>query len=177
MKRILFLDIDGVLNNGFADFSIESLSLIKRLIMENNAKVVMITSRQRSGTKVIRNKLANLMKNYDINGIDFIDPNYEGDLCGIPIASRALGIVDYLKNEENLEYVILDDEYNRDYRLLCLNYYRTYNGLKNKDYSHINFKKVNKNNFKHVNYHYRKLGQFEQASNNLIKVLKQAINK
>ena len=172
MKNIIFLDIDGVINNGFSDFSKESISVLKRIINENNAKIIIISSKQGNGTVTIRNKLINLMKKYNIEINDFIDPNYVGNICGIEIPSRVLGIVDYLKNNPKISYVILDDEYQNDYKLLCFNHYKINNGLMFKDYNKIKFKKVNLNNFKHVNYKYRKLGAYEQATNNLIYVLK-----
>lgn len=172
MKNIIFLDIDGVINDGFSDFSLESISVLKRIVDENNAKIIIISSKQRNGTTSIRNKLINLMKQYNIEVNDFIDPNFIGNLSGIEISSRILGIVDYLKNNSEANYVILDDEYQNDYKLLCLNYYKVNNGLKNKDYDKIKFKKVNPNNFRNINYHYRKLGEYEQATNNLIYVLK-----
>ena len=166
------LDIDGVINNGFSDFSLESISVLKRIIDDNKAKIIIISSKQKNGTATIRNKLINLMKKYNIEVNDFIDLNYIGNICGIEIPSRVLGIVDYLKNNDEASYIVLDDEYQNDYKLLCLNHYKVNNGLKNKDYNKIKLKKVNLNNFKHINYKYRKLGAYEQATNNLIYVLK-----
>ena len=90
------------------------------------------------------------------------------------VPDRVLGIIDYLKNNDVSSYVILDDDYHNDYKLLCLNHYRPLplKGLTYKDLSKISFKKVNLNNFEYINYKYRKLGAYEQVTNGLIKVLK-----
>ena len=45
-------------------------------------------------------------------------------------------------------------------------------GLTYKDLPKIVLKPVNLNNFKHINYQYRQLGDYELVTNNLIKVLK-----
>ena len=139
----------------------------------------MITSWQQNGTQNVRNKIKNKLKNLDIQNIDFIDPNFEGNLYDINIPSRLLGIIDYLKNNETSNYVILDDEYHNDYKLICLNHYRTstFKGLTYKDLNKITLKPVNLNNFKYINYEYRNLGNYEQVTNNLIKVLKMINNK
>ncbi len=172
--NIIFLDIDGVLNDNNSALSIESVEVLKELRDLSNAKIVMITSLQRNGTISQRKKLRNSFSKLGINDIDFIDPNFEGDICDIKLPSRVLGIIDYLKKEKDANYVILDDDYYNDYRLVCLNHYRTkpFVGLKRKDLPKIKFKKVNLNNFKFINYRYRELGKYEKVTNDLIKVLK-----
>ena len=179
MNNIIFLDIDGVLNNIKVLFNEESINVIKELIKKHKAKVVMITSWQMNGTESIRKKIRTVLEKQGIYDIDFIDPNLEGYLVDIKIPNRLLGIVDYLKNNPESSYVIFDDDYHNDYRLLCLNHYRTMplKGLLSKDLEKITFKKANLNNFKNINYKYRKLGQYELATNNLIKVLKQIPSK
>ena len=179
MNNIIFLDIDGVLNNIKVLFNEESINVIKELIKKHKAKVVMITSWQMNGTESIRKKIRTVLEKQGIYDIDFIDPNFEGYLVDIKIPNRLLGIVDYLKNNPESSYVIFDDDYHNDYRLLCLNHYRTMplKGLLSKDLEKITFKKANLNNFKNINYKYRKLGQYELATNNLIKVLKQIPSK
>lgn len=174
MKNIIFLDIDGVLNDIRVRFKEESVNVVKELMKIYNAKVVMITSWQLNGTTNRRKQIANLLAEQGIYDIDFIDPNFEGDFLSINVPDRVLGIIDYLKNNDVSSYVILDDEYHNDYKLLCLNHYRTLSlkGLTYKDLSKISFKKVNLNNFAYVNYDYRKLGAYEQVTNDLIKVLK-----
>ena len=44
MKNVIFLDIDGVLNDNISSFSLQSIQVLKQLIQIYNAKVVMITS-------------------------------------------------------------------------------------------------------------------------------------
>ena len=174
MKNIIFLDIDGVLNDIRVKFSEESINVVKELIKMYNAKVVMITSWQLNGTTNRRKYIANRLEEQGIHDVDFIEPNFKGDFLNIDVPGRVLGIIDYLKNHNVSSYVILDDEYHNDYKLLCLNHYRTLplKGLTNKDLPKISFKKVNLNNFEYVNYGYRKLGAYEQVTNDLIKVLK-----
>lgn len=179
MNNIIFLDIDGVLNNIKVLFNEESINVIKELIKNNNAQVVMITSWQMNGSESIRKKIRTVLEKQGIYNIDFIDPNFEGSLCDIELPPRLLGIVDYLKNNNVSNYVILDDDYHNDYKLICLNHYKTipFKGLRYKDLNKIIFKQVNLNNFKHINYQYRKLGEYELVTNKLIKVLKQVASK
>ena len=174
MENIIFLDIDGVLNDIRVKFREESVNVVKELIKIYNAKVVMITSWQSNGTINIRKAVANRLEEQGIYDVDFIEPNFKGHFLNIEVPDRVLGIIDYLKNHDVSSYVILDDDYHNDYKLLCLNHYRTLplKGLTYKDLYKKSFKKVNLNNFKYVNYDYRKLGAYEQVTNDLIKVLK-----
>ena len=119
MKKIVFLDIDGVLNDNLNDFVDSCVESVIKLVDKNDASVVMITSLQGNGTKAKRNKLSNMLGEKGINVSDYIDPNFEGSLCGISISSRALGIVDYLKNHSDVSYVILDYEFHNDYKMAC----------------------------------------------------------
>ena len=172
--KIIFLDIDGVLNDIRVKFKEESVNVVKELIKIYNAKVVMITSWQLNGTINRRKYIANRLEEQGIYDVDFIEPNFEGSFLNIDVPDRVLGIIDYLKNNDVSSYVILDDDYHNDYKLLCLNHYRPLplKGLTYKDLSKISFKKVNLNNFEYINYKYRKLGAYEQVTNDLIKVLK-----
>lgn len=174
MKNVIFLDIDGVLNDNISSFSFESIEVLKQLMQLYNAKVVMITSLQSNGTTSKRKKFQQQLEELGIYDIDFVDPNFEGSMCGIKLPSRLLGIIDYLRNNEIANYVILDDDYYNDYKLMCLNHYRTlpFKGLTYKDLAKIAFKPVNLNNFKYINYQYRQLGEYELVTNKLIKVLK-----
>lgn len=178
MNNVIFLYIDGVLNDIRIKFKEESVNVIKELIKIYNAKVVMITSWQLNGTINRRKYIANKLAKQGIYKVDFIEPNFEGSFLGIDIPDRVLGIIDYLKNHNVSSYVILDDDYHNDYRLLCLNHYRTLplKGLTRKDLSKISFKKINLNNFNYVTYEYRKMGEYEQATSDLIKVLKKVNN-
>lgn len=172
--KIIFLDIDGVLNDIRVKFKEESVNVVKELIKIYNAKVVMITSWQLNGTINRRKYIANRLEEQGIYDVDFIEPNFEGSFLNIDVPDRVLGIIDYLKNNDVSSYVILDDDYHNDYKLLCLNHYRPLplKGLTYKDLSKISFKKVNLNNFEYINYKYRKLGAYEQVTNGLIKTLK-----
>lgn len=174
MKNIIFLDIDGVLNDNCSNFLLESIETLKILVKKYNAKVVMITSLQKNGTENKRKLLKHQFEELKVSNIDFIDPNFYGSLCDIKLPSRLLGIVDYLKNNEVANYVIIDDEYQNDYKLICLNHYKTmpFKGLTYKDLPKILIKPVNLNNFKYITYQYRQLGEYELVTNNLIKVLK-----
>lgn len=174
MKNIIFLDIDGVINDNNCKFSFESLRILKQLINTYDAKVVIISSWQMNGTIIKMKNIKHQFEEMDIYNIDFIDPNFEGNLCNIKLPPRLLGIVDYLKNMVNCNYVILDDEFHNDYKLICLNHYRTmpFKGLTFKDLSKITFKTVNLNNFKNIVYQYRQLGEYESITQSLIKVLR-----
>lgn len=179
MENIVFLDIDGVLNVDSNDLSLVSIEVLKELVFKYNAKIVMITSRQGNGTENKRNKIRCLFENLGFNNIDFIDPNYEGNLFDIKLPARLLGIIDYLKKNPFSNYVILDDDYNNDYKIISLNGYRILpsKGLKNDDLNKITFKHVNLDNFKYINYQYRQLGEYELVTNNLIRVLKRIYEK
>ena len=174
MENIIFLDIDGVINDNICKISLESILVLKQLIKKYNAKIVMITSRQMNGVERRRNQIRQQFEEFNIYNIDFIDPNFKGSICDIILPSRLLGIVDYLKNKEKCNYIILDDEFSNDYKLVCLNYYKTkqFKGLTNNDLSKIELKSFNLNNFNYINYNYRKLGEYEIITNKLIKVLK-----
>lgn len=174
MENIIFLDIDGVLNDNNCLFLKESVETLKLLIKRYNAKVVIISSWQMNGTEARRKRIKKQFEELCIYNIDFIDPNLEGNLGDIKLPPRLLGIVDYLKNNKVENYVILDDDYHNDYKLICLNYYKTksFKGLDYKDLSKIILKPTNLNNFQHIKYQYRQLGNYEVLTNNLIRVLK-----
>lgn len=174
MKNIIFLDIDGVLNDNYSEFLSESIEALKLLVQVYDAKVVIISSWQMNGTKVRRKALKSQFEEFGIYDIDFIDPNFEGSLSDIKLPSRLLGIVDYLKNNEIANYVILDDEFHNDYKLVCLNHFMTmsFKGLTFRDLSKIALNPVNLNNFKHINYQHRQLTNYENVTNSLIKVLR-----
>lgn len=184
MDNIIFLDIDGVINDNDVRFKEESVDVVKELIKRYSARVVLITSLQRNGTENRRKVFRYRFEKLGIYDIDFIDPNFRGGLfierssffMGIP--PRLLGIIDYLKNNRVSNYVILDDDYHNDYKFVCLNYYRPnpFQGLTYKDLSKIELKSVNLNNFRYVNYSYKQLGEYELVTNNLIKVLKKYEN-
>lgn len=151
----------------------------KKLIDENSAKVVVISSLQGMGTKNKRINLFNRLESLGIKVYDYIDPNFKGDLGGISLPSRVIGIVDYLKTNIECSYVILDDEYHNDYKLMCLNHFKLHpwKGLQEKDLSSIYFKKTNLRVLNKVNYYYRELGTYEYFTNKLISLLKKVRGK
>lgn len=88
------------------------------MVQTYNAKVVIISSWQMNGTEARRKALKHQIEGLCIYNIDFINPNFEWNLGDIKLPSRLLGIVDYLKNNEITNYVVLDDEYHNDYKLI-----------------------------------------------------------
>ena len=174
MEKIIFLDIDGVLNDNISKISLDSIIVLKEIRDIHKAKIVIISSLQLNGNQYRRNQISENLKKYGIYDLDFIDPNFEGNFLGVAIPSRVLGIVDYLKKIKDCCYVILDDDYHNDYKLLGLNYYQTkkWQGLTIKDLEKIFFKKATLNNFKHLTYSYRQLGEYEKITNDLVKVLR-----
>lgn len=174
MENIIFLDIDGVLNDNVSVLLFESVEALKQLISTYNARVVMITSWQQNGTENRRKRIRNYLEELGIFNIDFIDPNFEGGLGDINVPERLLGIIDYLKSAHGAKYVILDDDYHNKYKMVCLNYYKINpnKGLSYNDLDKIKFMPVNFNVLDRINYQYRSLGQYEVVTNNLIRVLK-----
>lgn len=180
MKNIIFLDIDGVLNdNSSDDFVLESVNVLKELVKENDAKVVVISSWQGTGTKARRDKTTKKLSSVGIDVYDYINPNFNGELGDVSLSSRAIGIIDYLRRNSSCNYVILDDEYHNDYKMMCLNYFRPnmWVGLREKDKDKIYFKSVNLNILNRVTYRYRELGDYEKSVNNLVGVLKKVLEK
>ena len=179
MDKIIFLDIDGVLNDNSSDFVDSCVESVKELLSKNDAKVVMITSLQGNGTSKRRNRLSKKLNEVGIKVDDYIDPNFDGNLCGISIPSRVLGIIDYLKNNSDVSYVILDDEFHNDYKMSGLNYYKTHTwyGFQRKEIDRITFMKVNLNILSNFKYEYRELGAYEKATNDVIRILKKVLEK
>ena len=179
MKKLTYIDIDGVLNDNTSDFVDECVESVKKLKEDNDASIVMITSLQGNGTKVKRDKVSKMLLEVGINVDDYIDPNFEGSLCDMSISSRVLGIIDYLKNHNDISYVILDDEFHNDYKMSCLNYYKTHTwkGFQRKEIDRVTFKKVNPKTLSNFDYHYRELGAYEKATNDVIKTLKKVLEK
>lgn len=180
MEKIIFLDIDGVVNdNSCESFLTSCVKILNNLVVKEKAKVVLISSWQGTGTKARRKRVLEILNESGIKVDDFIDPNLEGNLGDISLPSRVIGIVDYLKKNNDCNYVILDDEFHNDYKLLCLNHFKThmYKGLQRNDLNLIAFKSVNLSILNRVDYHYRQLGDYEKATNNLIKVLRKIAAK
>lgn len=180
MDKIIFLDIDGVLNDNTVNGYLERcVYYLKNLVDRNGGKVVIISSLQGCGTIEKRRRLSNKLGNVGINVSDYIDPNFKGDLNGVTLSNRVIGIIDYLKKYQESSYVIIDDEFHEEYNLLRLNNYKTdmWSGLTKSDVDKIKFKKVDKSILDQVSYKYRELGSYEKATNDLVKVLKKVLNE
>ena len=159
-RFVIFLDIDGVLNGEEQfttgiNFSKESVLTLKRLVKKNNTEIVLTTSWQGIGEKKTREKIVKIFNNINIHINDFINPNLDGKLLDKTISNRVCGIIDYLKNNQNINYVILDDEYQNQYKLFKLNYYKTntYIGLRKKDLNRIKFSNKIPNTINYLDYY------------------------
>ena len=112
MKKLIFLDIDGVLNSSIgrgpyiSDMEIEKLTLLKKLIDDSNALGVVITSDRRYSNIDMKGK----REAFDKYGISIIGeirrPNID-DLDD----NRGKQILDYLSSSKDDidKIVILDD--------------------------------------------------------------------
>ena len=178
-EYLIFLDFDGVINDNRSIYPSNQIKILKNIIDNYGARVIVISSWIGNGNKQSKNYIIDFLNKYDIYNIDFINPNYEGSFIGIDISPRVIGIVDYLKRYDKVNYVILDDEYYNEYKLLGLNYYKTnkWNGLQTRDFYNIKFKKSNIKYINYVKYKIKKLGYDEQIYYNLIKTLKLYYNK
>lgn len=174
MNNIIFLDFDGVINNSFDKINLSCIRALHTLINLYDAKIVVISSILGSATINKKRYITKYLNKLGFFNIDFIDPNFEGDYLGKEVPARLLGIIDYLKNNPECSYVILDDEYERNYKRLGLNHYKTkmFQGLQKRDIPKIVFKKSNDKIYSHIKYYYRTLYGYEAATNNLVKTLK-----
>lgn len=123
-KNIVFLDIDGVLNNdfttddccGFTGIDDEKIELLKKIVVSQNASIVLISTWREYWEKEEKEKqdeLANYLdKKFEKFGLKVLDKT-EDDYC-----HRGNGILDYVKKHEIKNYVILDDEDFVDYDLV-----------------------------------------------------------
>ena len=111
---LILLDIDGVmvpanswkkpdfLHDGFAAFSIKSIDALRRIISETDAKIVLTTShKSRYGLP----QWLNIFKSrgIEISKIDRLTDNYSN-------LNRKQEILDWLVNNSEEHYVILDDD-------------------------------------------------------------------
>ena len=126
--KIIFLDVDGVLNSSNDKFSTEletdsHLLLLKELVDKTNSKIVLTSSWRKIPKlrKVVDTKLKNL-------NIEII-----GETKSLP-GTRGSGIKEWLKDKEVESFVILDDDSDMD-ELTSTNLVKTdYNiGLQKED--------------------------------------------
>lgn len=112
--KLIFLDIDGVMNSSLgkepylADMEVSKLNLLKKLIDDSNSTGIVLTSDRRY-SKVYMKEFINALKEYDINLVGIIRnvKELEEDIND----NRAKEIMDYLvDSNENIDsIVILDD--------------------------------------------------------------------
>ncbi|MBE6154188.1 MAG: hypothetical protein E7163_01250 [Firmicutes bacterium] len=173
-ENVIFLDFDGVINNNMEDVTLTCVILLKNIIKKYNAKVVVISSILGNGTNKKKKNITVFLNNLGIYNIDFINPNLEGDIYNKKILPRLVGIIDYLRKHPNINYLIIDDEFESDYQLLGFNHLKTemWEGLKCKDYYKISFEEADLECLKEIIYENRELTEEEKVMNNLINVLK-----
>lgn len=119
--KAIFLDIDGVLNDenillekqeeNQIEISKEKLLLLKEIITKTNSKIILSSSWRNglkkekktiSGATNFHKEFLKLLKKYDITIYD---------ITGSPKGKRIEEILEYLKNNKEIEnYIILDDE-------------------------------------------------------------------
>ena len=116
MKRIIFLDIDGVLNTSYSrqkNVSVDEFRLpyLAEIVKRTNAKIVLTSTwrynlkRTVFGFKAFSNStktLLNLLKKHNLKIND--------TLPDTPNDQRALDIANYVKNNKITNFLILDDE-------------------------------------------------------------------
>ena len=110
--KIIFIDIDGVLNSAYgvgpyiSDMEIEKLELLERLIKESESSGIVITSDRRCSVVDLNNKIDAFNK-YNINVLGITRyPSEEDDED-----NRGKQILDYLSSSQTDidRIVILDD--------------------------------------------------------------------
>lgn len=178
--NIIFLDLDGVLGFDMFEINPESLKILKEIIERYDAKIVLISSNLGFGTISEYKKLCKRLNDIGIiNIIDKIDLFLEGDYCGKTISNRVWGIIDYLVKHRDINYVIFDDEYSKQYKRFGLNYVRpnSYIGLRHKDLKDPLF--AHNNLTGTFDYKYKSIEDkpYLKATNDLVKVMKKVYNK
>ena len=141
--NIIFLDFDGVINNNDDLTTDESILTLKKIIRDYQSKVVVISSWIMDGREERKRKIIDFLNKLGIHNVDFINPNLTGTFADIELNYRFLGIADYLLNQPQTHYLILDDEYDDEYTKLNLNHVKTNmnTGLVLSDYDKVIFTK------------------------------------
>ena len=120
-KNIIFLDVDGVLNN---DFTIEfcgnccgiednKVELLSKLVKATNAKIVLISTwketwekKEKENQDMMANYLDEKLAKYDLIAMDKTKDDYY---------HRGQGVLNYVNKHNVKNYVIIDDEKFEDY--------------------------------------------------------------
>lgn len=110
--KIIFLDLDGVLNNWYHPDLIDpkNVLVLKKIIKLTNAKIVLTTSNKYSFQ---REKIKNIKGSYLEKYIKILQNNGLSiyDLTPYVEENRSLEIKAYLKSNPNItDFVIIDDE-------------------------------------------------------------------
>lgn len=128
--KIIFLDIDGVLNNSYTQEKTsegttfvedEKIKLLKEIIDKTKVKIVLSSTWRISRDNPELNhdfcELKNKLKDYDIEFYDYTPILLRGD--------RQEEIFEWLKNNSNIEnYIILDDTFDEIDKILP-NFFKT----------------------------------------------------
>lgn len=111
--KVIFLDFDGVINDWYTMNSIseKSIKILKFIVEESNAKIVVTSSNKYSFQKN-SNSLENTLC-YKIYIQSLINHGLEiYDFTPCILKNRELEIKEYLKSHPEIrEYLILDDDY------------------------------------------------------------------
>lgn len=127
MKNIIFLDVDGVLNNkttkerspmGFVGIDDKLVHILKQITEENNASIV-LSSTWKSDWDADYNKclpdgkyLVDKLRKENIEIQDKIDVSEVGEV------HRGAAICNWLRNNEYGAWIVLDDEIFPDFKIM-----------------------------------------------------------
>lgn len=103
--KVIFLDIDGVLNQRMG-LEKDKLLILKTIVNETHARIVLISSWKEYLTKDCKSKNfmgSYLLKSFQDVQLSIFDRTISDGL------SRSKGILQWLKNHEVSSYIILDD--------------------------------------------------------------------
>ena len=116
--KYLFLDIDGVLNNGTGPFLHEDkVKLLSEIIEETNAKIILVSSWKDGwyNDKSLCTARAKIIDSvFEKFGIFIYDKTEDNNSW-----QRGKGINDFLKEHFAEKWIVLDDENFPDYKEYC----------------------------------------------------------
>ena len=140
--NVIFLDFDGVINNNEETVTKEAMITLKEMILKYQALVVITTSWFVFSPNR-KEKITAFLNKLGITNIDWLKLGLKGTYQGIPLSYRTLGIIDYLSEHPSINYIVLDDEYDSEYRLLNINHLKTNPniGLTKEDIKKVSFQK------------------------------------